>query len=306
MMKSLIFTLSLFCIHASSLCARLSANLKPTINALSHAREAEKKYGIPENLLTAIAYVESKHSPYAVNAKGRGFYFKTKEQAAQFIRTMQKQGVDANIGYMQLNLRSHRGRFKSIEDMLELRNNIDFAAKLLCNLHRRYGSWPRAVERYKSRFCAGSKRYQNMVFSLRGRVPKGPSVPTRDYQLVKAEKKVDKKLAKKLDRHTITSYRGSFHVMYKNLAFVLPKQVTVAGAKTAASEDPSKAKNGSNLFVTMKEIVHHSKLNLPLWRQTSYASSEEDMVVKENTPLASQGSINTKTHPKQGIISFAI
>lgn len=168
-------TLGLF---ASILCVASPVTAKPYVNAKGHtakhhAKEAELKHGIPENLLLAIAHYESNKSPYAINARGRGYFFKTKEQAVDFIDKLVKEGCkNINIGFMQLNYASHRKRFKSAADMIDPEKNIMYAAKLLVALKRTHGSWERAVEAYKGSFSETSQNYRTKVFSLRFKLPK--------------------------------------------------------------------------------------------------------------------------------------
>ena len=160
------------------MCAASPLMAKPYVNAKGyglkhHAKEAEVKHGIPENLLMAIAHFESNKSAYAVNAKGRGHFFKTKEQAAAFIHNLVKEGYrNINVGCMQLNYAAHRKRFKSLEDMLEPEKNIAYAARLLVSLKRAHGSWERAVEAYKGSFSETSQNYRSRIFSLRFKLPK--------------------------------------------------------------------------------------------------------------------------------------
>ena len=143
----------------SSQCVNLTPN--------DYARRAEEKYGIPNGLLSALAYVESKCNPYAVHAKGRAHYFKTKGEAVHFVNTMRGQGVrNIDVGYMQLNVPSHISQFRSIDHMLDIGHNIHYAAQLLKQLHKRYGNWPHAVERYRSIFCDASRQYQGHVYKV--------------------------------------------------------------------------------------------------------------------------------------------
>jgi|GEM_PF-2781716 len=171
-MKKIVLASLLLCAGVpTKLAATPYVNVKRILPAVRIAHNIEKKHGIPENLLTAIAHVESKTSKYAVNAKGRAYFFNTKEEAARFIRSMQDQGVtNFNIGYMQLNYSAHRKRFKSIEDMLELKNNIEYAAKLLKAHYRQTGSWDEAVHLYKSGARESTQKYKNLVYSIWAKV----------------------------------------------------------------------------------------------------------------------------------------
>ena len=129
----------------------------------------EAKYGIPKNLLAAIARVESGKSPWAVNARGRSHRFPSKEKALKFIQDLKKQGVkNINVGYMQINLQSHGRKFKKTEDVLTPYHNIAYAAKLLQHLHKRYGSWEAAIRYYHSGSSVHNLPYQRKVFQAWG------------------------------------------------------------------------------------------------------------------------------------------
>lgn len=177
------------------MCATSSLMAKPYVNTKGyglkhHAKEAEVKHGIPENLLMAIAHFESNKSAYAVNARGRGHFFKTKEQAAAFIDKLVKEGYkNINVGCMQLNYAAHRKRFKSLEDMLEPEKNIAYAARLLVSLKRSHGSWERAVEAYKGSFSETSQNYRSRIFSLRFKLPK-VSIPKNKVTMIHKVKSV--------------------------------------------------------------------------------------------------------------------
>lgn len=112
-------------------------------------KDLEKKHGIPDNLLHAIAHVESKIHPWAVNAQGKSRFFSTKEQAVHFAQSLkQKKVKNIGVGCMQINLTSHGNKFKSLSDAFEPTNNIAYSAKLLKSLYDRFGTWQRAVEFY--------------------------------------------------------------------------------------------------------------------------------------------------------------
>ena len=145
-----------------------SFDVQPLVNS-SNFQEImtffEKKYGIPGKLLAAIARVESGKSPWAVNAKGRSYHFRTKEKALQFIRALKEKGVkNINVGYMQINLQSHGRKFKNLEDVLAPYHNIECAAKLIKHLYKRYGSWADAIRFYHSGSSYYNVPYQQKVF----------------------------------------------------------------------------------------------------------------------------------------------
>jgi soluble lytic murein transglycosylase-like protein len=113
---------------------------------------AEKKYNIPEGLLLTIAQVESKLNPWAINinATSKALFPSSKEQAAKIIRILLRNGMNFDVGVMQINWKYHGKEFDSIEEMFNPEINIEYAAKFLSSLHEQYGSWNQAVRRYHS------------------------------------------------------------------------------------------------------------------------------------------------------------
>lgn len=144
-----------------------------TKNALEHSLKCqdllvhfEKKYHIPSHLLRSIAAIESKSMPWAVYARGRSHFFKNKEAALKFVKQLEAQNVQViNIGCMQIDVKSHKRAFGSIDKILMPYHNIEFAAKLLKRLHQRYGSWSEAVRYYHSSSSVHNISYKDRVLS---------------------------------------------------------------------------------------------------------------------------------------------
>jgi hypothetical protein len=128
-------------------------------------KKMEREHDIPDNLLAAVATVESRKKPWAVNARGRSRFFSTKEDALTFIHQQKNKGVKhIYVGCMQICLKTHGPKFKDIEHLLTPYHNIEYAAKLLKKLYQRFGSWESAVMHYN----ASSRResYRNRVVAL--------------------------------------------------------------------------------------------------------------------------------------------
>lgn len=53
-----------------------------------------------------------------------------------------------DLGCMQINYYFHSQQFASPEAMLNPRQNVEYAAKFLADLRKRYESWTMAVARY--------------------------------------------------------------------------------------------------------------------------------------------------------------
>lgn len=116
----------------------------------------EAKYGIPKHLMHAIARVESRCRPWAVHHNGSSHQFRQVKTALEFLKTATG---NIQVGCMQLDISSHGKRFKTTEMMMTPYHNIEFAAKLLRRLYKRYGSWERAVSFYHAASPAAQKTY---------------------------------------------------------------------------------------------------------------------------------------------------
>ncbi|WP_245593404.1 transglycosylase SLT domain-containing protein [Azospirillum halopraeferens] len=120
---------------------------------VSHAVEAERALNIPAGLLVSIALVESgvggTPHPYAMSVNGRAVFAKGTEDAARHLRDAKGRLRDnVYVGCMQVSLSVHRGKFQPLERIVDPRDNVWFAGRLLVRLHGEFGSWRSAVARY--------------------------------------------------------------------------------------------------------------------------------------------------------------
>ena len=137
------------------------------------AKDAEIRYGLPENILLSISRVESGYQkvdgvirawPWTLNAGGDSAYFKTKDDALHSLKKRIKKGVtNIDIGCMQLNFRWHKGFFSNLSDMISPVKNVDYAARFLKKLHKRHGSWEKAVKYYHSSKSKYNVKYYRKV-----------------------------------------------------------------------------------------------------------------------------------------------
>ena len=137
------------------------------------AKEAEKKYGLPENILLSISRVESGYKkvdgitrawPWTLNAGGDSAYFQTKEAALSSLKDrVDKSVTNIDIGCMQLNYRWHKKFFRSLSDMISPIKNVDYGARFLKKLHQRHGSWEKAVKYYHSSKSKFNVKYYRKV-----------------------------------------------------------------------------------------------------------------------------------------------
>lgn len=126
----------------------------------------EQQYNIPQGLLHSIAQVESQVNPYAINVEGRAIISSSKVAALKTIERHRSLGVtNIDIGVMQINYRWHGKEFRSVEEMLEVNNNIEYAAKLLTSLYKEHGSWHKATRLYHSATPKYHKQYSKKIIT---------------------------------------------------------------------------------------------------------------------------------------------
>lgn len=102
---------------------------------------ASKKYGIPPNVLKAVAWQESSWNPNALSFDGHH-----------------------GKGVMQIDDRFHE--FARTQDVFDPAKNIDYGAKYLAGLYKETGSWQGALKRYN-----GGDSYPPKVLALAEQQP---------------------------------------------------------------------------------------------------------------------------------------
>ncbi len=137
------------------------------------ARRAEEKYQLPKNILLSIARVESGYGkvdgitrswPWTLNAGGNSAYFETKVDAIKDLNAKLHRGVrNIDLGCMQINYKWHKKFFKSVNEMMEPFDNVDYGARFLKKLYQRHGSWDRAIKYYHSKKSKYNKSYLRKV-----------------------------------------------------------------------------------------------------------------------------------------------
>ena len=171
-----IFFLFVFIISLSGIVGVRSQSLnsyQDTLQCEYLAKEAEVRYGLPENILLSISRVETGYQkvdgvrrawPWTLNAGGDSAYFQTKDAALKSLKKRVKQGVtNIDIGCMQLNFRWHKKFFKNLSDMMSPEKNVDYGARFLNRLHKRHGSWEKAVKYYHSSKSKFNVKYYKKV-----------------------------------------------------------------------------------------------------------------------------------------------
>ncbi len=147
---------------------------------------AERRMGIPDQLLVAISLAESgrRHPsgravvawPWTVMAEGRGQYLPTKAEAIQRVRSLKARGVrNIDVGCMQVNLKFHPDAFANLQEAFEPTANAAYAAKFLASLRVETGSWDGAMGRYHSATPRYAEPYKKKVAAIWKRQRRNPS-----------------------------------------------------------------------------------------------------------------------------------
>lgn len=118
-----------------------------------HLSAASSAQAVPLGLLYAVALTETgsggELNPYALNIEGKSFLARNKLEAlAAFENARGDNKSLIDLGCMQVNYYYHQQGFSKVEDMLDPRLNVNYAAKLLRTLKQKHGSWTEAVARY--------------------------------------------------------------------------------------------------------------------------------------------------------------
>ena len=126
--------------------------------------EVERAHKIPSGILLSIVRQESNFKPYVLNVLGKAINPRTIEEAANIIKTKIASGTkNIDIGVAQINYAWHGKKFKSVEEMLDLRINLNYAANLLVDLKSSHGTWHKAIRYYHSSNSVYYKRYSRKV-----------------------------------------------------------------------------------------------------------------------------------------------
>lgn len=180
------------------------ANASPSNNLCLRAiTQVSRQTGVPYDVLTAVALTETGTKrgkdyepwPWAINVEGKGYMFKTRDEAIQ--NTMHhiyggKTSVD--LGCMQMNWRWHKGKFgSSIVKAFDPYTNVSAAATFLKSLYQQTGNWMQAIGRYHSGTYKFAKIYmakasvnRNLVRKRLGIAP----IMVASYELTKPIKPI--------------------------------------------------------------------------------------------------------------------
>ncbi|MCT8989265.1 transglycosylase SLT domain-containing protein [Chelativorans sp. SCAU2101] len=131
----------------------LSASLAAANPCEAEILAAARKYGIPAGILYSVGLTETgvkgSMRPYALNIEGRAVIAESLEEAVSAFMQARARGARLiDLGCMQINYHYHASHFRSVRDMLDPRQNVDYAARFLSRLKQNYDTWAMAVARY--------------------------------------------------------------------------------------------------------------------------------------------------------------
>jgi soluble lytic murein transglycosylase-like protein len=114
---------------------------------------AADRYGVPAGILYAVGLTETGRKgslqPNALNIEGKAVFPASTGEAVEAFRSARRGGAKLiDLGCMQINHHYHSKNFRSVEEMLDPRRNVDYAARFLARLHARHQTWSMAVARY--------------------------------------------------------------------------------------------------------------------------------------------------------------
>ena len=138
---------------------------------------AEQARGTAPGLLGAIGVVESGRRdpktgvrtpwPWTVTSEGVGTLYPSKAEAIRAVQALQARGVSSiDVGCMQVNLQSHAGAFRDLDQAFDPAANALYAAKFLTSLYARLGTWPAAAAGYHSMTPSLGAQYGKLVAAV--------------------------------------------------------------------------------------------------------------------------------------------
>ena len=118
-----------------------------------------RRAGVPPEVLQAVALTETgrksggrmRPCPWAINREGKGYWFKSREEALAFAEDSVRQGRKSfDVGCVQINYRWHGHAFPSLNDMFDPEWTATYAGQFLRTLYEERGDWSAAAGAYHS------------------------------------------------------------------------------------------------------------------------------------------------------------
>lgn len=136
--------------------------LREAILEKSFATSA-RAFGIPPQLVKAIARQESSCRPLVVNIAGKDYYPKTLEYALKLCEIAEESQLQYDVGLMQINRYwIHKYRIP-VRVLFNPADNIHMGCFILNNEIRKHGLNWKAVGRYHSRTAWRAKNYVSKI-----------------------------------------------------------------------------------------------------------------------------------------------
>lgn len=149
--------------------------------------QAEEKYQIQKHLLTSISTIETGQWnekmqqkmawPWTINVKGKGYYYKTKDEAIAAANEFRKRGINSfDVGCMQINMKFHGNKFSGLEEAFDPTANVEYAARYLNSLYSRRQNWMQAATDYHSKRPSKARIYKKKLIAAIEKVKQGKHV----------------------------------------------------------------------------------------------------------------------------------
>ncbi len=114
----------------------------------------ERKFGVPDGVLYAIAMTESNYKgwpwPWSLNTISKPYRFETRQEMYEAIKYLEGEGISFGVGPMQIEYSIHESRFDSLWQSTSPLQNVYAAITILLENYKRSKNWDKAVMNYHS------------------------------------------------------------------------------------------------------------------------------------------------------------
>ena len=143
----------------------------PVYDCTKLINNIEKKYKIPNKLLEAISLTETGRTvrgkyvawPWSLNILGESFFFDNYKELLKTLKKKIQLHKNVDIGCMQISYKYHYKKFDNIEEIVDPKKNIEWAAIYLKKLFNKYNSWNKAIAKYHSSNPKRMQKYLDKV-----------------------------------------------------------------------------------------------------------------------------------------------